>query len=615
MTVAAPGSEIWVADGTYAENVAVKDGVALYGGFLGAEPGGYETQLGQRDWVAHVATIDGKHTGSCVSIGPDSRIDGFTITNGSGPGDSGGCGIYCNAGTPVIANDTITGNSAVYGGGVSCAPGSAPLIESSTLTHNTAGRGGGAVCCTSSSPTIRFSAMNDNIAGDHGGAIYANASQLVVTDCEMADNSVTYNGGAIVCVASTPMIVGNTFRGGNAYAGGAIGYYDGTTGLIAGNTIVSNTSAIGGGIHCERSSPVIADNVIANNGAIDPGGRGGGIACYSGSSPVLVNNTIYGNTAGYRGGGISLYDGCSPVVYDNIVAMNTAGDGGGICLQEGGAPVLVCNDVWGNVTQDYWGLAPGASDISADPLLEDPEHGDYRLQVGSPCIDAGDNDAPELPTTDIEGDPRIVDGDRDGVATVDIGADEFVPRSILVTSPPGWLNPGWNYFSIPLDPVEDVDATTLLGFNCTNILYRWDPVGKTINLYPDDFQNLERGRGYLFWLTTDRNPSYTGKIPSGDFEIPIPEEGWTWIGQPFDHPTLLAACSIRNNATGEVRTAQQDYVAADAWINWNVPYWNSYLDSWRILSIGPADDNMLRPWYGYHLWARHRDLTLIVPED
>jgi hypothetical protein len=51
----------------------------------------------------------------------------------------------------------------------------------------------------------------------------------------------------------------------------------------------------------------------------------------------------------------------------------------------------------------------------------DPGDGDYHLRARSPSIDAGTNDAPGLPSRDIDGDPRIVGG------VVDQGMDEFVP--------------------------------------------------------------------------------------------------------------------------------------------------------------------------------------------
>ena len=42
-----------------------------------------------------------------------------------------------------------------------------------------------------------------------------------------------------------------------------------------------------------------------------------------------------------------------------------------------------------------------------------------------PAIDAGDNAAPQLPAADLDGAPRIADGNQDGDARVDIGAYEY----------------------------------------------------------------------------------------------------------------------------------------------------------------------------------------------
>lgn len=68
----------------------------------------------------------------------------------------------------------------------------------------------------------------------------------------------------------------------------------------------------------------------------------------------------------------------------------------------------------------------GARSLSKDPQFMSPawgETGDYHLRPGSPCIDAGNN-LPHLPDTDLDGNPRIMDGDRDGTATVDLGPYE-----------------------------------------------------------------------------------------------------------------------------------------------------------------------------------------------
>jgi hypothetical protein len=54
-----------------------------------------------------------------------------------------------------------------------------------------------------------------------------------------------------------------------------------------------------------------------------------------------------------------------------------------------------------------------------DPLFVDPANEDYHLQGTSPVINMGDNDAPAIPETDKDGNPRIVGG------VVDMGAYEF----------------------------------------------------------------------------------------------------------------------------------------------------------------------------------------------
>jgi hypothetical protein len=73
------GGQVWVAEGVYKENIHLKQGIALYGGFQGVEQ-----NLDQRNPHLYHATIDGGEREPVVIGSRDAILDGFTITNGQG---------------------------------------------------------------------------------------------------------------------------------------------------------------------------------------------------------------------------------------------------------------------------------------------------------------------------------------------------------------------------------------------------------------------------------------------------------------------------------------------------------------------------------------------------
>jgi len=104
--------------------------------------------------------------------------------------------------------------------------------------------------------------------------------------------------------------------------------------------------------------------------------------------------------------------------------------------------------------------------ISADPLFKNAANGDFHLTQGSPVIDAGDNSAPNLPATDFDGNPRITDGNNDGVATVDPGAYEFAPPPLPTVS----LSPSTVTFPSQLVATSSSPQTaTLLNTSGSNV--------------------------------------------------------------------------------------------------------------------------------------------------
>ena len=189
----------------------------------------------------------------------------------------------------------------------------------------------------------------------------------------------------------------------------------------ADNSTISGFTISGSvyGIYNHYSSPTITNNIITGNG-------NGIYNEYS--SPTITNNTIVNN-------GNGIYNSASsPTITNNIITGGWIGIGD----ISSSHSTIGYNNVWGN-SQNYYFSSPGLNDISADPLFVDLGAGDYHLQAGSPSIDAGSNEAPGLPEADADGNPRIIDGDGDAVATVDIGAfesqaDTTLP-DILITAP------------------------------------------------------------------------------------------------------------------------------------------------------------------------------------
>ena len=425
------GDTVLVAPGTYIENI----------NFLG------KAITVKSSDGSEVTIIDGSSPsnpdiGSVVRFvnneQPDSVLDGFTLRNGAGSTTSGpypwsvGGGIWCNASSPTIKNNTITGNdigrhpsAAAAGGGIYCQQGS-PTIISNNITENTVTHdlwlGGGGIWCEYSPATIESNHFSDNVCycGDTGQG----------------------GGGGIGCKGAPPMIRYNDFfnnaaDGKEAYGGGILVYY--SSPYIMNNTFSGNSAKAGGGIAVgfEPSSPIILNNFFYGNyGSFS----GGGLNCCSGATPLMVNNTFVGNSAGVQGGGVTARYDATFTIINSIIWNNDAPTAPQISLYWPTVPSTCCishSDVEGGLGVIH--IEPGytlnwaAGMIDSEPLFLDPFDDDYHLTYASPCIDAGDNYAPSLPATDFEGDPRIFPGNGKGYLIgappqppiVDMGADEY----------------------------------------------------------------------------------------------------------------------------------------------------------------------------------------------
>jgi predicted RNase H-like HicB family nuclease len=358
-----------------------------------------------------------------------------TLTNCTFSGNSAGLGggmANFYASSPALTNCTFSGNSAIHAGGM-YNNGSSPTLTNCTFSGNSADGHGGGMWNNGSSPTLTECTFSDNLAGDGyiadygwGGGMYNEGSSPTLTDCTFSGNTAWVDGGGMYNQDSSPTLTNCIFNNNSAgYYGSGGGMYNEGSSPTLTSCIFNNNSTgdygSGAGMHNEGSSPTLTNCTFAGNWADWGGGMRNDY-----SSPTLTNCTFAGNEALYLGGGI--YNGySSPTLLTNCILWADSPDE---VENAGSTPSVTYSDVQGGYT--------GTGNINADPLFVDPGSADLHLGPGSPCIDAGDNEAPNLPAYDFEGDLRIVDGDRDGVAIVDMGVDEALLRVYLPVVVRNW---------------------------------------------------------------------------------------------------------------------------------------------------------------------------------
>ncbi len=225
------GCEIIVSPGTYYENINFGGKNIVLRSTDPASPSVVANTIINANGSGSVVTFSGTETPICV-------LSGFTITNGNGPEGGGICGKHTVA---SIQNNTISSNTASYGGGLSWFYGT---IRNNTIFGNEATfNGGGLDHCTG---RIYNNTISGNWAGQNGGGLY---------DCQ--------------ATIQNNIIIGNTAAGSWGNGGGLCG-----------------------------CSGAIQNNIVSGNWAAH---NGGGLwKCYG----TIQNNTIYSNWAGHEGGGL-----------------------------------------------------------------------------------------------------------------------------------------------------------------------------------------------------------------------------------------------------------------------------------------------------------------------
>jgi hypothetical protein len=318
----------------------------------------------------------------------------------------------------ALAGDEIVVTNGVYAGGGKAVFGAMTnraAVDKPLFVHSVNGalvtiiqgqwipgttNGDGAIRCvyltngaTLSGFTVTNGATRD-LNGDYsrersGGGIWCElaAPPPLILDCVIVGNSAAFDGGGVYGGTLSNCVV----SGNSAQSGGGEAYSALNNSLVIGNVAASGAADFEGTLN---------NCLVTSNTAGPYGGYYGGITYGS-----TLNNCTVARNSGVAA--LSYYSGHSGVstTLNNCIVVDN----------DGGNYTSGCIFSYSCTTPDP---GYGTGNIFVPPLFVDEAGGNFRLQQGSPCIDTG-SDALSVGSTDLDGNPRVVNG------TVDMGAYEF----------------------------------------------------------------------------------------------------------------------------------------------------------------------------------------------
>jgi hypothetical protein len=391
VTAATSGYQIWVDNATYQENVTLKEGVSLYGGFSGTEATIEQRVANNKTTLLRYRFIQN------TTFNTPIVVDGFTITTVSNDIILNHCNLENssftnNTGSITISDSDITDCSFTGNAAISLSNGS---VANSTISNN--------------SNVVALSGITMNTTATSNNAYLSVASNSTLNSCTVTNNTsygvylLSNNSSVINCKIQNNGSVGVYARGGSI-----IGC------LITGNFGVNSTWMYNSTSDCPGGSYwyyhyyyYYATGIYVDAGATDVNIYNNTVVNNNQADPPTTNISGLGSshTYHYTCAGIVIENGAINLINNIIYSTSNSfvhKDGGTLYASNNLSPINFTNGSGNIILTDINDYMLGAN---------------YAPQSGSPVINAGDNSFVSA-TKDVNGNTRIQGG------TVDIGAVE-----------------------------------------------------------------------------------------------------------------------------------------------------------------------------------------------